>query len=215
MSNFTINFANATISKEELMALLASKGITAVKTQPKVTDKLQYDENKVAHCIYCHDEVVLDNLSEEEQLKAKKSGLCPKCLAKLEELSKMKDLLKGTRTSRPAGTIGVATKIKNLFTSVKDQLTEEQLELLTDKEFSRVNLSMSYSFLLDITGMTDEEIKASKKDAKGHSRYAKDIYEIAGKKFLMTNDLYDSRKHFEKVSKVIDNFGIKYDEILG
>ena len=43
MSNFTINFANATISKEELMALLASKGITAVKTQPKVTDKLQYD----------------------------------------------------------------------------------------------------------------------------------------------------------------------------
>ena len=213
MTNFKLNFDNAAISKEELMALLESKGIEVKTAQPKVVDKLQYDENGLAICGYSGEHFDLSQYNEEEQLRAKKTGWSPATLARLDELNKMKSALKGTRISRPAGTIGVASKIKNLFNEIKDQLTEEHLELLTDKEFTRVNLSMSYSFLLDITGMTDEEIKASKKDAKGHSRYAKDIYEIAGKKFLMTNDLYDSRKHFEKVSKVIDDFGIKYDEL--
>ena len=207
-NNFTLNFDNAAISKEELIALLASKGVEIKKTQPKVTDKLSYDENKVAHCIYCHEEVDIDSLTEEEQLKAKKSGLCPKCQAKLEELSKMKDLLKGTRTVRPAGVEGVATKIKNLFTSIQDQLTEEHIALLTDKEFSRVNISLSYAFLLDITDMTTEEIKVATKDAKDRTRYAAPIYTINNRKYRMTNDLYEAKKNFEKFEKVIANFGL-------
>ena len=48
MTNFKLNFDNAAISKDELMALLASKGIEIKTAKPKVVDRLQYDENGLA-----------------------------------------------------------------------------------------------------------------------------------------------------------------------
>ena len=195
MTNIKLNLDNAAISQEELMNLLKEKGIAVEATKPKTIDKLEYDEDGLAHCKYCHELVDLDELTEEETSQIKKTGLCPECLAKLDELKNMKAMLKGTRTVVNGGS-NVGKDTRSWIEEAIPNMTEEQIEEFTTKEFAK-SLGISFALLKEVTDMTDEEIKTARKDAKGYYRYGSKIYSAYDRQFVLTKELY--ARHKDKI----------------
>lgn len=197
MTNTTSTLKVSGISQAQLMKLLADVGMSQniIIQQPKITDKLEYvDEEKTMAVCKANPNHVFNvtELDEETRTAAMKSGLCPDCLTIMKQAAEIK-AVSGFRTRTATDNRPSADKpgfqIREILKANVDNIDDELLSKLQDKEFSRTNFKLAYAMLLDITNMNSEEIKAAR-SVKGHARYSPYIYTIQNRQFLLTNDLY-------------------------
>ena len=213
INNNTTNTNNTTaamalkisgITQEQLLQILKNAGVDTtqvnittkeVKT-PKINDKLTYtdDSKTFAICTANHEHVFnINELDEATKIESMKSGLCPHCLNIMKQAAEIK-AASGFRTRTVTSNKPSAEKpgfqIREILKANLNNINDELLAQLQDKDFSRSNFKLAYPMLLNITGMSAEEIKIARKDAKQHDRYSPQVYTINGQQFLLTNDLY-------------------------
>ncbi len=80
-------------------------------------------------------------------------------------------------------------KIRNMFTRlVKDNMLDEATVMnLTTSEFTKSTFKIKYPFLKELVS---DDVRAEAK-INGRPRYSTKPMEILGKKYLITNDLYE------------------------
>ena len=188
--------------------ILKQNGIIAELIQPKKkqADKIIYVNNHIGTCKYCHEEFDINQLTEQDLIKVKKSGLCLNCLHKLEELTKMKNEIKTiAKSSKPENYISPAKRVKSAFIKIQSQLTKEMIKNFQDAQYSKQAFGIIYPFLIDITGLNPEE-KKEKRTIKNYIRYSPAEYKIGSKTFLMCNDIYT--KNVEKFQKEFNRLNL-------
>ena len=191
----------AGLSREQLMAILQNAGIDTstvniTAKQPKINGRLTYvDEEKTQAICSANSEHVfnINELDEEARIESMKSGLCPHCLSIMKQAAEIKaasGFRTRTVTNNQPSVEKPGFKIRQIIKDNMDNIDAELLNKLQDKTFSRENFKLAYPMFLNITGMSAEEIKVARKDAKNHDRYSPMIYTINGQQLLLTNDLY-------------------------
>lgn len=202
------------ISQEQLMQLLANAGITdaqvtAAIRKPKVVDYLTYtDETKTMAVCKANPNHVFNvmELDEETHTAVMKSGLCPDCLAIMKQAAEIK-AASGFRTRAATDNRPSADKpgfqIREIVKNNLSNLDDETLAKLQDKQFSKEHFKLAYAMLLDITGMSNDEIKVARMVGK-HARYAPAVYTVGDKQFMLTNDLY--AKNLQPIKEFFEAF---------
>ena len=197
------NLQLSNLSAEQLTALQAfakqnGLQLDAVKSKTKEIDRLNYaDEEKVVAICLAHDEhqFKIDEITDEElKIKCKRTGLCPRCLAILDEAELIKKKMARTRqfVSNQPSEDKPGFKIREIIKTNADKIAKNKtmLKQLQDADFCKKTFKLQYALLLDITGKNAEELAASRKDAKGYVRFSPQQYQIGKKLYLLTNDLY-------------------------
>ena len=189
------------ITQEQLLQILKNAGVDTTQVNitakvPKVNDKLTYtdDSKTFAICAANNEHIFnINELDEETRIESMKSGLCPHCLSIMKQATAIK-AASGFRTRTVTNNKPSAEKpgfqIREILKANLNNINDELLAQLQDKDFSRSNFKLAYPMLLNITGMSAEEIKVARKDAKQHDRYSPQVYTINRQQFLLTNDLY-------------------------
>ena len=195
---------------QNAIEILKANGIAFELKTPKITDKFEYDENNLAICKFSQRHFDLNEFDEETQLRAKKLGIHPDYIDILNQANEIKNVVKAnirTVKVRPEGAIAPGKFIRNLVQDAfnNENLTDEILDKLSDKEFSK-KMKLAYSLLLEITDKSNEEIKILRKDAKNHVRYSPQVYSFNKRSFLITNDLYD--KNVTPVENIFNEFNL-------
>lgn len=79
--------------------------------------------------------------------------------------------------------------IRDRFQSLinEGKINEEVLKIITDTELTKTNLGIRYAFLLEYDGTKSVKEQGS---INGHIRYSSKVFEVSGKQYLITNDIY-------------------------
>lgn len=229
IQNHVLNLnTSSSDNKEEILKVLAKAGITAnisIKTpKQRIVDKLIYEDENDKTMATCRANSMhvfdITELSEEDQKRVKKHGLCLHCLNILEQANEIKQAIGQIRlsnnnsSSNSSVTKGISAgqQIRKMFTNAISQYSDKDIMNFTDKNYSLQYFKLAYPLLLDITGKSAAEIKILKLDKKGHPRYSPRIYTINNKQYLMTNDLYSKNlEKFKETFKAL-NFITEEDE---
>ena len=217
INNNTIKLEN--LSAEQLQLLAAFAAQNGMKLgQPKQqkvkeVDHLNYtsEDKQIAICL-AHEEhkfSINDVNDEELKTRCKRTGLCPKCLAILDEAEIIKKKMARTRQfvdNQPSAD-KPGFKIRELVKNNTDKLTKDKktMKILMDAETCKAKFKLQYALLIDITGKNPDEIALLRKDSKGYVRYSPQKYTIGKKIYLMTNDLYS--KNLDPIVEFFDQLG--------
>ena len=176
-----------------------------------VENKLKMLDDHNAICSKCKKIINLNTLDIEQRDQVESAGLCPKCLSiqnniqnKIQNQISMQNSIQNsmqssikpfTQSFKPAtkstrgNTTSAGELARSLIFTAMPNITQAHMDLLTDQEYSYINFGVLYSLFLDVTGCSDREI-ITMKCHKGHSRYTKTKYNILGREYLITNDIY-------------------------
>ena len=201
-NNNTIKLENLSAEQLQLLAAFAAQNgmkLGAAKQQKvKEIDHLNYanEEKTVAICLANDEHQFNINDINDEKLKVrcKHTGLCPHCLAILDEAEIIKKKMARTRQfvdNQPSAD-KPGFKIRELIKNNTDMLikNKKMLQVLMNAEACKAKFKLQYALLIDITGKNPDEISSLRKDSKGYVRYSPQKYTIGKKIYLMTNDLY-------------------------
>lgn len=124
---------------------------------------------------------------------------CPKCVEQGLEKTEEDETPKNDKVDE----IKPGALIRKVFLKLVEEgkITELVITSLTSEEATKRDLGIRYPFLKEYD--PNVEIKELTY-IKGHSRYSSKIYEINGKQYLMTNDLY--KKNVERFILWIESF---------
>ena len=191
-NNNIINaISNAT---EEQKAALAATGLdinallAALKPKAKSMGKLEGKLNDAGEyeCDICGSIVNYNELDEEAQAKARKFGVCPHCQAIYDKMSASK-----TATVRVKNAISNGELCRQAILPHLDEIDEEKLALLTNKDFCQKEMKLAYALFLIIPDDADKKKKDEMRKPDGkNARWASTEYKVLGKRVLLTNDLY-------------------------
>ena len=174
----------------------------------KEIDYLLYNNDGTAICRAnnVHHQFSFSDLTDEEILLCRRSGVCPSCYYKIvynsEHSYKETKIDKKSATGKKVKTDEKTTELKpgqlirKLVADNLDSLTREKMEKLCDKSFCKEHFKLQYALLLDITDKTAEEIVEARK-INNHVRYSPQVYSKNNQNFLITNDLY--QKNLEPI----------------
>jgi len=202
MANQTIKLENLSNEQLQLLAAFAAQNglqIGQPKQQKvKEIDHLNYkDEARTMAICLAHSEheFAINEITDEElKTRCKKAGLCPTCLAILDEAEVIKKKIARTRQfvdNQPSAD-KPGFKIRELVKNNAAKLAKDKktMKILMDAEACKAKFKLQYALLIDITGKDDAKIAISRKDSKGYVRYSPQKYMIGKRVYLMTNDLY-------------------------
>lgn len=181
----------------------------------KEIDYLLYNDDGTAICRAnnVHHQFSFSDLTDEEILLCRRSGVCPSCYYKIvynsehsyketHSCSKETNSNKKSATDKKVKTDKNATELKpgqlirKLVADNLDSLAKEKMEKLCDKSFCKEHFKLQYALLLDVTDKTAEEIIEARK-INNHVRYSPQVYSKNNQNFLITNDLY--QKNLEPI----------------
>ena len=205
-------------SPKQIQTALARIGGSDVKVRrifsKKFIDYIDYadEEKTVGVCKYCAGEFEVNELTEADFKICSKFGLCPNCAKRYLEFRKIDFVLKQkkakTATKRIVinGGQSVGKRLRAAFVDAirSPNLTKEIISFWTDEFFydednwslddngsgySRVYLHFSsYPFLIDVTDISEEELK-ERKDY--YARFGKKRYQIFGRTYRMCGQIYE------------------------
>jgi len=211
MANQTIKLENLSNEQLQLLAAFAAQNglqIGQPKQQKvKEIDHLNYkDEARTMAICLAHSEheFAINEITDEElKTRCKRTGLCPTCLAILDEAEIIKKKMARTRQfvdNQPSAD-KPGFKIRELVKNNTDKLTKDKkaMKVLQDAEACKAKFKLQYALLIDITNKSSDEISMLRKDIKGYVRYSPQQYAIGKKVYLMTNDLY--AKNLQPIQK--------------
>lgn len=131
------------------------------------------------------------------------NSLCPKCIEQgLEKTESDDEIPKNDETAK-VEEIKPGAIIRNYFLKLVEQgkITDAVISVLTNEEATKRDLGIRYPFLKEYDpNVSIKELTY----IKGHSRYSSKIYEVNGKQYLMTNDLY--KRNVERFVLWIESF---------
>lgn len=180
----------------------------------KEIDYLLYNDDGTAICRAnnVHHQFSFSDLTDEEILLCRRSGVCPSCYYKVvynsEHSCKETNSYKETHSCKKAKVDKKSTAdkkttelkpgklIRKLVADNLDSLTREKIEKLCDKSFCKEHFKLQYALLLDVTDKIAEEIVETRK-INNHVRYSPQVYSKNNQSFLITNDLY--QKNLEPI----------------
>jgi len=202
MANQTIKIQNLSQEQLQLLAAFAAQNGLQIgqskQQKAKEIDHLNYkDEARTMAICLAHSEheFAINEITDEElKTRCKRTGLCPTCLAILDEAEIIKKKMARTRQfvdNQPSAD-KPGFKIRELIKTNANNLAKDKktMKILMDAEACKAKFKLQYALLIDITGKNDEEISLMRKDDKGYTRYSPQQYTIGKKVYLMTNDLY-------------------------
>lgn len=215
------------VARKKMVERLAVAGLYPDWDKPVVkNDKLKYNANGMAICPNCGSEFDPDEYEIEMQDKAHKMGMCKQCIEQFERMTAlMGKTIKisggisssGTREIKEGGQ-KASERIRAAFKFALDnnRVTEEIIENMCDGTWASKNMGINkkYAFLKDVTGLTEIEIQEIKMvpNSKGElsPRYLAKTWNILGRDYLMTNDLYT--RQLEKIEATFKALGLIDDD---
>ena len=154
---------------------------------------------------FSQEEFDITQLTEDELMNAKKTGLSPKSYEMMQiglEIKKSVGRIstRGVRTGISAG-----QQIRDIVNQYVDKIDNKAIALLTDKDYSKKNMSLAYPLFIRIPDNADDTIKKEIRKVKGANRFASTVYKFknADGEYFMTNDLY--AKNIDKVAMTFEN----------
>lgn len=129
-------------------------------------------------------------------------SLCPKCVEQGLEKTEEDETPKNDEAAK-VDEIKPGNLIRKVFLKLVEQgkVTDLVIASLTSEEATKRDLGIRYPFLKEYDpSVSIKELTY----IKGHSRYSSKIYEINGKQYLITNDLY--KKNVERFVMWIESF---------
>jgi len=205
-----INGGNVqTLTDEQRAAIAAILGVSAENVKVAATKAtLGKLEGKLVDnhfkCECCGSDVDYAALSEEEQINARKTGVCVNCHKVYEFVKSNKTHAKGAPRIKNAVSNGELCRAA--FIDKLDLLTEDKMKELTSPEFCKDKLKLRYALFAEVTGMSKDEKTALRLCGEKSARFAALEYTINGKKYVCCNDLY------ERHVPVFEAFFAKYFE---
>ena len=205
-------------SPKQIQTVLAKISGSDVKVKrilsKKFVDYIDYadEEKTIGVCKYCAGEFEVNELTEFDFKICSNFGLCPNCAKRYLEFRKIDSVLKQkkakTATKRIVinGGQSVGKRLRAAFADAiqSPNLTKEIILFWTDERFydednwcleddgsgySRVYLHFSsYPFLIDVTDISEEELKARK---DYYARFGKKRYQIFGRTYRMCGQIYE------------------------
>ena len=182
----------AVITDEQRVAIAAAFGIDVAElklTAPKVSmGKLEglLDESGNWTCPACGKVHNYNELDEQSQAQARKSGVCPDCY-------KIFEFVKGNKSGavRVKNVVSAGEMCRNAVLPHLDAMDDAKVALLTDKENCKKKLGIAYPLFLEIPAGTSKKVKDEMRKPDGkNARFAAAEYAINGKVYVMCNDLY-------------------------
>ena len=164
-------------------------------------DKL--DENHNFACSHCGAKTNYDELDEEDQALARKHGWCHKCAEAVRIAEKIKAVSPKRTVIRDGDS--AAQQVKNIIAEYSDQINVAFMAKLSNKDFASKNMGLRYPLFKELpNNLTTEQLKDFVCDDFGKRRFGAVQYrfkQIAGKTYLMTNDIYK-----KNVGRTLDTF---------
>lgn len=215
MANTNIIFkGNGNFSEEQKIQMAAIFGISVEELNKRMTvqtvkEKLgklegQLNEAGIYICPVCGRETNYNELNEEAQAKARKSGICPNCQRAVDYIGANKiRVSSGTKTKNA---VSAAEAVKSAIVPHLDDLTEEMLQQFTDAQFCKKELKTAYPLFVRLPeNCTKEQKNAMRKPDGKNARFGAVEYSFLGAKWLLCNDFYYNKnvdvlvKYFEKL----------------
>ena len=210
MSNNSINnnkvVINVSNDKAAIFeAFLREQGLTIDDVKAlvkKPADKFNFvDDNKtIASCNACGEEFNVNDIPEAFIEACRKQGICPSCAKKFAEVATLTASLKAKNISAKSGAKivvnggqQVAKRLRTAFADAikSENFNEDVLIKLLDQDYSHDTLKFSsYPFLIDITDVSQEEIKENQNYYK---RFAAKVYDLFGHKVRMCSQIYNAQ----------------------
>jgi len=230
MTNATVNTNNNTVAsnnnnyvvsgltQEQLEAILAAAGAQAkISAAPmkkvKIVDNFEYvDETKTEFiCRNCGETHKVAEIPADKLDECRKLGMDAACMASYNSFLQVQAKLKQAKISASGGKIivnggeEVGKRLKIAFADVlkSEQLTPEIIGKLCDTGFSHDALKFSsYPFLIDVTDVTPEEMKAD----STYKRFYAQKYQIFGRTYRMCAQIY--KQQFTATIAAFKNLGL-------
>ena len=188
----------------DLLAYIQRNGVTLdmlkqIAKQQK--DNFNYVDaaNHIATCNSCGEEFNTDDIPQTFLDACKKSGICPKCAAIFAQADALRANLRNKNITSHGSKIivnggkSVGKRLQAMFADAiaSPNFNEEILANFLDANYSNKVLKFSsYPFCVDITDVSDEEIKDNRDFYK---RYYSKSYQILGKKIKLCSQIFDAQ----------------------
>ena len=207
-TNNTINnTAVINASQEQINMMLAfmqqnNIPLTALKEVAKQQkDNFNYSDatNHIAVCNGCGKEFNTTELPQTFVDACRKQGICAECAAIFAQPEALKASLKSKNISAHGSKIvinggkNVGARLKAMFSNAikSPNFNEEILAQFMDATYSNQNLKFSsYPFVIDITNISEVEMKESRDYYK---RFYSKPYEILGYKIRLCSQIFDAQ----------------------
>ena len=190
--------------------------LKAVAKQQKSNFVYSDAVNHIAVCNACGQEFSTDDIPATFADACKKSGICPECAAAFARVESLKTNLKNKNISARGNKVvinggkNVGARLKAMFGDAikSENFTEEILAKFMDLDYSNQALKFSsYPFVVDITDVSEAEIKENREYYK---RFYSKPYEIFSKKIRLCSQIFDKQleaceAEFKKLDLIDEN----------
>ena len=211
-NNNIINIKGIVLSAEQKNAVAELLGVSAdlikdnVRTSTINNLTMKDGSDTIAIDKFSQEEFDISQLTEEELMNAKKTGLSPKTYNLMQIGLEIKAAAAKTSIRGPRNAISAGQQIRDIINGYADKMNDNAMTAFLDKDYSKKNMGLAYPLFIEIPANADDTVKKEIRKVKGANRFASTIYKfknLGNREFYMTNDLY--AKNIDKVAMTFEN----------